>query len=383
MGIKVLLADDSATIKKVMQLTLHDYGVELKAVSSGEDVLAIARSFNPDIAFVDVLLPQKSGYDIASQFKKDGALKQIPVIVLWSSFMDFDEAKYKASGANAKLEKPFEASTLRQLIQQYVPKTSESPIAKHLEFPSYEFDTMTGQVTKAKEKEPVPPAPAKEWNMDAFEDISQYAQKEEPPAAEPFEGTRTSIMNAIEASQELTATGVTKPEKQAAQPKQPSAQTPSPAEGDSEWVRKDLSKFTVPVPQEMGADEGTVSFEYAESEIADTSFLLPSKPAAASSSTGHGTDAGASTPPPASAPTTSASNTSAPTPVKEEPLLHNAQLPSVSPENLQAILTTEIEKLVKEQAKQIVEKIVWKIVPDMASNLIKEELNRLLKDETP
>src|SRR5438046_3092943 len=123
MSLKVLLADDSAAIKKVVQLSLKDYSVELKAVGSGKDVLDVARSFNPDIAFVDVLLPHKTGYEIVSEMKKDPQLKKTPVIMLWSSFMSFDEQKFKASGADDKLEKPFEVAGLRTLVAKFVPKT--------------------------------------------------------------------------------------------------------------------------------------------------------------------------------------------------------------------------------------------------------------------
>src|SRR5688572_12893058 len=120
MSLKVLLADDSAAIKKVVQLSLQDYGVELKSVGSGKDVMDVARSFKPDIAFVDVLLPHKTGYEIASEMKKDTQLNKTPVVMLWSSFMAFDEGKFKASGAEDKLEKPFEVSGLRSIVAKYV-----------------------------------------------------------------------------------------------------------------------------------------------------------------------------------------------------------------------------------------------------------------------
>src|SRR5277367_3896233 len=99
MAFKVLLADDSAAIKKVVQLSLQDFGAEVRSVGSGKDVLDVCRSFNPDIAFVDVLLPHKTGYEVVSEMKKDSKLKQTPVVILWSAFMAFDEGKYKASGA--------------------------------------------------------------------------------------------------------------------------------------------------------------------------------------------------------------------------------------------------------------------------------------------
>src|SRR5438045_7547954 len=99
MSLKVLLADDSAAIKKVVQLSLQDFGVELKSIGSGKDVMDVARSFAPDIAFVDVLLPHKTGYDVATEMKNDGKLKNIPVVMLWSSFISFDVGKFNACGA--------------------------------------------------------------------------------------------------------------------------------------------------------------------------------------------------------------------------------------------------------------------------------------------
>src|ERR1700722_7063137 len=98
MALKVLLADDSAAIKRVVQLSLQDFGAEVKSVGSGKDVLDVCRTFHPAIAFVDVLLPHKTGYEVVTEMKNDSALKSTPVVMLWSAFMAFDENKFKASG---------------------------------------------------------------------------------------------------------------------------------------------------------------------------------------------------------------------------------------------------------------------------------------------
>ena len=91
MALRVLLADESTTIKKVMQLALQDFAVEVKAVHSGLDVTEVARGFAPDIVFADVLLQKKNGYEVCAELKRDSKLNSIPTVLMWSSFMDLDE----------------------------------------------------------------------------------------------------------------------------------------------------------------------------------------------------------------------------------------------------------------------------------------------------
>src|SRR5690606_23560162 len=123
MALRVLLADESTTIKKVILLALQDYGVEVKSVPVGLDVLSVAKTFKPDLIFADVLLSKKSGYDVSREIKTDPATQKIPVILMWSGFMDLDEARAKDSLADDRLEKPFDADILRGLVRKYAPKT--------------------------------------------------------------------------------------------------------------------------------------------------------------------------------------------------------------------------------------------------------------------
>ena len=135
MALRVLLADESTSIKKVMQLALQDFGVEVKAVPAGVDVLSVAKSWNPDIIFVDVLLAKKSGYEVCAELKADAKLSQLPVVLIWSSFMEIDEKKASTCGAIHRLEKPFDADTLRGLVKELVPTTSGNAISDYLSFP--------------------------------------------------------------------------------------------------------------------------------------------------------------------------------------------------------------------------------------------------------
>ena len=135
MALRVLLADESSTIKRVMQLALQDYAVEVKSVPIGIDVLSVAKSFQPDLIFADVLLPKRSGYDVCKDLKLDPETKKIPLVLMWSGFMELDETKAQEARADRRLEKPFEPETLRQLVQDLVKKTQDNPLSEYLTFP--------------------------------------------------------------------------------------------------------------------------------------------------------------------------------------------------------------------------------------------------------
>ncbi len=135
MALRVLLADESTTIKKVMQLSLQDFAVEVKSVGNGLDVLTVTKSFKPDIIFVDILLPKRNGYEVCLELKSDPTTLTIPVVLMWSGFMELDETKASDSRADRRLEKPFDAETLRKIVKSLVTKTSSHAVSDFLQFP--------------------------------------------------------------------------------------------------------------------------------------------------------------------------------------------------------------------------------------------------------
>lgn len=160
MALRVLLADESTTIKKVMQLALQDFAVEVKAVHVGVDVVEVARSFQPDIIFADVLLQKRNGYDVCADIKNDPELKALPVVLMWSSFMDLDEKAAAQSGADNRLEKPFDVESLRQLVLELVPKTRSQRLAHFLKFPeTFAQPLKEEERTKQQQTRPAEPAP--------------------------------------------------------------------------------------------------------------------------------------------------------------------------------------------------------------------------------
>jgi CheY-like chemotaxis protein len=94
----ILLADDSVTIQKVIELTFMDEDYEVVAVGNGDEALDRLEEVTPDVVIADVHMPGASGYDVARRAKQ--LHPQAPVLLLVGTFEPFDEADYQASGAD-------------------------------------------------------------------------------------------------------------------------------------------------------------------------------------------------------------------------------------------------------------------------------------------
>lgn len=113
---KLLLADDSVTIQKVVNLTFADEGIEVVAVGDGDAAMQKFVESVPDLVMVDVNMPGLDGYRICEMIKQDDETKHIPVILLVGSFEPFDEEEARRVGADDFLTKPFQS--IRQLVNK-------------------------------------------------------------------------------------------------------------------------------------------------------------------------------------------------------------------------------------------------------------------------
>lgn len=111
---KLLLADDSATIRKVVELTFVDEGIDVFAVADGDAAMLKFVEVQPDIVLVDVEMPGPSGYQICEMIKQDEATRHIPVLLLVGSFEPFDQNEAERAGADGFLTKPFHS--IRDLV---------------------------------------------------------------------------------------------------------------------------------------------------------------------------------------------------------------------------------------------------------------------------
>ncbi|CAN5606556.1 response regulator [soil metagenome] len=111
---KLLLADDSVTIRKVVELTFADEGIDVTAVSDAESAMQKFVEIQPDIVLIDVDLHGTSGYHICQMIKQDEATKHIPVLLLVGSFEPFDQDEAERVEADGFLTKPFHS--IRDLV---------------------------------------------------------------------------------------------------------------------------------------------------------------------------------------------------------------------------------------------------------------------------
>ena len=135
-GRKLLLADDSATIQKVIDLTFADEGVRVVAVGNGREAIEKLLEVEPDIVLADVFMPSPNGYEVCEYVKTNEKLKHIPVMLLVGSFEPFDEAEARRVGADDILTKPFQS--IRRLIDR-VGALVTSPSAVEKESPTAEL----------------------------------------------------------------------------------------------------------------------------------------------------------------------------------------------------------------------------------------------------
>lgn len=110
----ILLADDSVTIQKVIELTFMEEDYDVLAVSDGDEALEKLGETSPDIVIADVHMPGASGLDVCRRSKV--AHPDIPVLLLVGTFEPFDEAEAEAAGADAHLKKPFDSQELLQRV---------------------------------------------------------------------------------------------------------------------------------------------------------------------------------------------------------------------------------------------------------------------------
>jgi len=124
MAYRIALADDSETIRKVVQLVLEPEGFTIAAYRNGEEALEAIALDPPDLVFADIDLPKMSGVLLCTSIKDDASTSHIPVILLAGAFEAFDEDAARLSGADDIIIKPFESRELVSKVKALVAKSA-------------------------------------------------------------------------------------------------------------------------------------------------------------------------------------------------------------------------------------------------------------------
>jgi CheY-like chemotaxis protein len=395
---KLLLADDSITIQKVIQITFAHEDYQLTITDNGDTALARAEELVPDLVLADVYMPGKDGYELCAAIKQSPALQHVPVLLLAGSFEPFDEGKARAAGADAWIEKPFESQTLIDKVAELL---NAAPTA----------DAATVPLAPAVE-----PGPAAA-TVDPFADFI-------------FEETTTAAMGPEEFVFEETATPATGPEEfvfedlAAAEPNFDFIGEPLPAE----VVRPDAFEASPPAAPAFSdfaageeilplGDDDILGAEDLE-PVAEISTLTPWSRDEALAEEPFPAFNELELPPvvPAEQPTTVATPMAdlATEPVVEpavasvaevaveavaesygasvtEPAAEPVAEPAAEPaavaavqgatmltaEELELIVERAVARALEKLAGTVLERVAWEVVPDLAEALIKEEIRQI------
>ena len=150
---RLLLADDSVTIQRVIELTFADEDIDVVAVSDGDAALARLDADPPEIVLADVGMPGKDGYDVALHVRRTPALAHIPVVLLIGALQPLDEARARESGCVGVLVKPFEPHLVIAKVRELLARADGTPETESAGAPG-----TTPEPAEAGPAEPAAPA---------------------------------------------------------------------------------------------------------------------------------------------------------------------------------------------------------------------------------
>lgn len=332
MSIKILLADDSITIQKVVGIIFGGEEYALTVVDNGKAAVEKARELNPDVLLIDALMPGMSGYEVCEAVRATPSISSKPILLLTGSFEPFDETKAKTCGADDVLAKPFESQQIVTKVMELIElgsSRSGTPAA-------VEPEAFAPPVVPEVAPE-VPAEPAESNDIwGAFTAPDETAPASAAAAPEQTDDIDVFAM-AGEESESLIA-----PEAEMA---------PVEESTGSQWI---------PVEEETFEFEQETAEEQPEASIEESMF--------------GDTDFGAAAAPPA-IPAVAAAPVMEPETVAEQPAA-----PAVKPAAtaLPSALTEEqLREALAAASKDVIERIVWEIVPDLAEVLIKEAIRKI------
>ncbi len=413
MAKKILLADDSITIQKVISITFTGEDYELEIVGDGESTVSKIKEIKPDLIIADVSMPKKNGYEICEIVKNDPNLKHIPVMLLAGTFEPLNEEEARRVGSDDYMVKPFESQELIDKVEEIFSR----PTAVQPQVGEAAFEAAPPA------PETRPPAPPEVWEEGDFIGAKESAGKEveellegaildepvkEHKAGEPLEKMEEEFMDLelggeelkpfeeIEEIEEIKEGDEIKvgeavfpePEVEFVTP-EPSVQPPEEVDeikvGEAVFPEPEV-EFVTPKPS-VQPPEGVEEMEVeAIREIKEEEETGPELPETPEPEFGI-----AQEPEPVPEPESAA----APEPVvqtteevtekgkerMEEIIGQRVEekveeaLAAKAPE-IPAIQKEKVEEIVAKIAKDIVEEVAWEVIPDIAEEFIKEAIKK-------
>lgn len=118
MAKRVLIADDEPNIVTSLEFLMEQAGFETRVATNGDEALALASTFQPDLMLLDIMFPVKSGYEVCQHLKSDPATRHIKVVIVSAKGRDIEVAKAIELGADAFIAKPFSTRELVAKVRE-------------------------------------------------------------------------------------------------------------------------------------------------------------------------------------------------------------------------------------------------------------------------
>ncbi|HEV2064416.1 MAG TPA: response regulator [Thermoanaerobaculia bacterium] len=384
---RILLADDSLTIQKVVELTFSDSDFELVCVSNGQRALEKVREEQPDLILADVVMPEKNGYEVCEAIKGNPATARIPVVLLSGTFEPFDRDRAERIGADAIVSKPFDSQQLLAQVEALLSRAPREqraatapagettvvvPMSGFKSPPPASADASTGKVQQVRPGT----EPVLKQNDAPFEagfqaeDFTGTVRL--PPAAEladPFEEEygRAGVDSVIEAFEkvppgfgfsgdaEIEIDDARLSGKQLAD---------EPGGASPEWLALEPERAAAPPRKDASPD----AFDVWTANPSGKQVVPPSEATVALRG-------------PLSAPTLAESIAAAKTVPQETSIPEVTEMFSTVARTNGGLSEADIErvaaKVVEKLSDKIVREIAWEIIPDMAEIVIKQRIKEL------
>jgi CheY-like chemotaxis protein len=415
---KILLADDSITIQKVVELTFSDGDYEVTAVNNGAKAINKLGEMRPDIILSDIIMPEKNGYEVCEFVKSHPDYRSIPVILLTGTFEPFDPDRADKAGCDAVVTKPFESQSLIHKVDELIEQsraaapTAPSPAAAAPQTTGPTSAWVDDQAPTAKTPSPFAAPPPAAPTADPFshaEEIFKAPPSDSQMSTQQIPSTPAAPIEETRAFPKMT---FDRP-MPAPPPPEPMDESPfgapPPADmfsGETRAIPKmnfdDLQKLanapapTPPPPSPMPEASSPAPWDEKPSAFSGETRAFPkmsfddldkaassAPPAPAGSSLWD--EPAAATPAWSPAPEpAAAAPMSEPIP---EPPVWTPPAPATAPSQAAASATggnlTEEQinriarRVIQLMSDQVVRNIAWEVIPDLAEMVVKERIRQL------
>ncbi len=427
MAKKLLLADDSLTIQKVVGIVFANLDYQLLIAENGDVALDLARKEFPDLVIADIGMPGKDGFELCREIKNDPDLGSVPVLLLPGAFENFDEAKATQVGADGWINKPFESQALISKVEELLaaaPEKGSAPVVvpepePEVEppveaAPEPEFEVELSAETPLSPEEdnlessevavPTEPAsPVVEEVVEESDDIwDAVTFEEEDLQADVAETVTSEESPVVTPAADLAGEEAIQFEEPAPLMEEPLVEVAEPEDeiielGEDDIIELEGDAIIEELPEDEPEPVETSPITFEDEPVVETvDFSAPQPDAESQDDLSPVTepalevDAEPALAEEASPEVESISSLLEPVAEAEaptEPVSEPEQEPDVAAveEQLRNLDESAIEAVVKKvagplvekMAAQLLEQVVWEVVPDLAEALIKDEIRKI------